>query len=684
MGTADSAGVPRVGETDTELVISFRDGITYALLRRPAVQMAIFAFVLSAAAFFINAFNFPYFEADEGTYLSQAWAFSQSGQLSPYYYMYDHVPGAWIMISVWSSMLGGLSTFGTSVDTGRFIMGLLQIASGILVAVIVFRLSRSRIAAAAAVIFFALSPLGIYFHRRVLLDNVMVFWLLLAILGLIFCLEQRRFILAAITGLMLGMALISKEPAIVFFPATALGLVFGVHSWRRGLGLAATAMVSSLAPVVPYVVYAWGRNEFFPGAGVSLIGSFFWQTGRGAGSAGPSALPADIVGWLFRDSLTLYAGLAAVVITPLLIVFSKSDRRGLLMSLFAVSYIVFLLAWHNVLELYIVPLLPFLAICIGLGFPAAARILQRGFKTRGQYVNIALGAILLVPAWFLIDGARVAFTADQTLPQRQATEWIRNNVPMTGFVVIDNYDWVDLHDPAFGKTVPGAHYYWKVVTDPTIRQDWLGNDWQRIDYLAVTPQMLNDIKSQNMTLLKNAYDHSTVEASFQGAGWQVEIRRVHKLSQAARGVWGFEDGQNSAWQIEQSADVAPAKSLEVKQDKVHSGQYALELNALLNNGAKNSIAEKSERLGDQVSAWVYLPPSAPAGIWVLPYLLDSRWQWQNGGGVVLKPGEWVKVSWKPDANKTIWPVQKAGFMFGANNGYVGPIYIDDISLNGSQ
>ena len=48
-----------------------------------------------------NMFGFPYFENDEGTYLSQAWSLLNQGQLSPYTYWYDHPPLGWMLVAAW-------------------------------------------------------------------------------------------------------------------------------------------------------------------------------------------------------------------------------------------------------------------------------------------------------------------------------------------------------------------------------------------------------------------------------------------------------------------------------------------------------------------------------------------------------------------------------------------------------
>ena len=80
---------------------------------------AAFRFIVKHRAFFIlatllvyatylhgtNMFNFPYYESDEGTYTSQAWAVVTEGTLAPYTYWYDHPPLGWLVIAGWFSIL---------------------------------------------------------------------------------------------------------------------------------------------------------------------------------------------------------------------------------------------------------------------------------------------------------------------------------------------------------------------------------------------------------------------------------------------------------------------------------------------------------------------------------------------------------------------------------------------------
>src|ERR1043165_3503231 len=92
------------------------------LRMEPAVLASLIAVGLVSHG--LNMFQFPSFTGidDEGIYASQAWAILREGQLSPYTYVYDHVPGGWILLAVWMAITGGPHAFGGAIDSGRVLM----------------------------------------------------------------------------------------------------------------------------------------------------------------------------------------------------------------------------------------------------------------------------------------------------------------------------------------------------------------------------------------------------------------------------------------------------------------------------------------------------------------------------------------------------------------------------------
>ncbi len=211
----------------------------YLWLVRHREWLLIAAILLAAALLHgINMFHFPYYEDDEGTYMSQAWAIVKEGLLAPYTYIYDHAPVGWILIALWTSLTGGFHTFGSVIDSGRVFMLLLQLGSTFMVYRIGRSLSNSVLVATIVVMLFALSPYGIYFHRRVLLDNITTFWMLLSILLLVSQrLSLKRVWLSATA---LGISVLSKELTIFLIPALAYLVYVGnfsppAHCWEVAL-----------------------------------------------------------------------------------------------------------------------------------------------------------------------------------------------------------------------------------------------------------------------------------------------------------------------------------------------------------------------------------------------------------------------------------------------------------------
>src|SRR5579884_3557969 len=130
----------------------------------------IVGLLVSAVAHALNMFNFPRYELDEGTYISNAWAILH-GQLSPYAYGYGHPPLAWIQIAAWLGATGSLFSFGDAINSGRVLMLLYSLGCALLVYLIIRRLDGSRSAALLAMVIFSLSPISLTYQRQVLLDN---------------------------------------------------------------------------------------------------------------------------------------------------------------------------------------------------------------------------------------------------------------------------------------------------------------------------------------------------------------------------------------------------------------------------------------------------------------------------------------------------------------------------------
>lgn len=495
------------------------------------IIIVIILLLISGLAHGVNMLHFPYYENDEGVYVSQAWSIVTSGKLAPYTYWYDHAPAGWILLALWAQLTGGFFTFGMSVNSGRVLMLVLHVISTYFLYRIARRLAGSPLAGIVAALFFALSPLGIYFQRRVLLDNIMTFWVLFSFYLLsIPKLKLRHIILSSIT---FGIAILSKENAIFFIPGFLVYLIFNSTYKHKRLAVVQWLTIAFLVTSL-YFLYAFLKNELFPygtllgGAKphVSLIDTFRFQLSRRGGDPTDpqSEFRRDLLKWINQDWLLMLTGAVTTSGTLLLSLYKRHYVAAVLLAIF---FIYFLARGGEVIEFYVVPLIPIFGIVTGIVLTDLLRIVGR-FKPR-----LSLAIAITIPV--LLTGYYVFFhhnnrgfniyTTDQTKAQIDAITWMRQNIADTSVVVIDNYGYVDLHaadNP--GKDVyPHAEWYWKVDRDSSIKADVLHNNPASIDYIAMTPQMESDLFTANLSLLDAAFKQSKPVERIWHDGWGVEF-----------------------------------------------------------------------------------------------------------------------------------------------------------------
>ena len=505
--------------------------------------------VVAALAHGINMLHFPYYETDEGTYMAQAWAIIHEGQLAPYTYWYDHAPLGWIQIAIWSVVTGGFYTFGTPVDSGRVLMLLMQLASTLMVYRIGRKVSGSVLAASIAALSFALSAYGIYYHRRVLLDNICAFWMLLSILVV----AEERVSLKRVwlSGVALGFSMLSKELTAFLVPVLAYLVYDRANRSQRGFAtLGWLAIAGSI--VSAYFLMAILRGELFPtgtllggtSPHVSLLGSLQTQAARGK-DGGLFDLHSGFWSatrqWAHAEPFLVVVGGISAILSCFAF---RRDRLMALLGLATLSLVAFLARGGIVIGFYLVPLLPLLALNAGLVINAVVRRAIAPLKSWGQ-IGFALGRAsqilvgacclaLLLPGY---DNPQLGFQSDhfvlwnnsQADAQQQSVQWVLQHVPANSPIIIDDYMWIDLHDPANGaKGFPYAEWHWKVDLDPAIQKGVFHDNWRTADYVVTTPQMLSDMHVGDLKLVTAAVQHSTVIAHFDTGGWPIDVRRVNK------------------------------------------------------------------------------------------------------------------------------------------------------------
>lgn len=499
----------------------------------------------------VNMLGFPYYETDEGTYMAQAWAVATKGELAHYTYWYDHAPVGWMQIALWTKLTGGFHTFGSVIDSGRVLMLIVQVASTWMLYRITRSVSGSATAATVASLLFALSAYGIHYHRRVLLDNIAAVWMLAAFYPLLTGkLTLRRVWFSAAA---LAVSILSKEVGVFLTPVMTLLVWQRADKTNRWFAVA--GWLSICASIVSlYVLLAVLKHELLPAptladgtkAHVSLIETLQFQASRGK-DGGFKDLDSrfwEVTRMWMRDDPVLTVG--GTVSAALFLVLAWWRRTLGILGLATFAFWLFLGRGGEVLDFYLVPLLPLLALNVGVvvgwvgdGVARAVSGWGRLLASGGKALRVALAVLCLSGTAAGYSSARLGLAEDPTLPwtgdpttgQRLAVDWVERNIDPESYMIIDQSAWLDLHDRADGgPEFVNAHWYWKLDTDASVGKEFQ-SDWRYADYVLATPQVSRDAAQEPMPIVRGALENSTAIERFDTGDWAVEIRWVHKLQQ---------------------------------------------------------------------------------------------------------------------------------------------------------
>jgi 4-amino-4-deoxy-L-arabinose transferase-like glycosyltransferase len=515
-----------------------------------AAALIVLSVVSGAATHAYHLFLYPLYTTDEGIYTEQAWSVLHQARLSPYTYFYDHAPVGWLMIAGWAEILPGqLETFGNAINTGRVLMLLIHLANIYFLFQITRRLTGSLTAAVVACFLFSFSPLAVFYQRKVLLDNVMVFWILLS-LHLVLR-RDGRIVTAMLAGLSLGLAVITKENAVFFVPVLAYLLHSQVEGDTNRRFAKSYWDLAAIGPVSVYALYATLKNELIPSRlnfdlanppadHVALLYTIWWQLHRSQGTIlDPHSLfwQFSLGTWLPKDRFILIAGTIAMLICLFVGLRNRQRRFGLLVvSLLALSYTVYLIRGSVMLDFYVIPLLPFLAMNVGALAGVALKPLPGPLRVPPI---AALIAVLALPFGGYVqvrnDRHQIALHDLYQLPltsvQYEEVGYVRQHIPPNSRIIIDDDIWPELHDRQ--PYYPYAHSHWKAAGDPDVRDKLFHKDWRNVDYIVMSNKMRIAMEQNNgdgnESWIMDAIDqHSTRVWSVQRGDVELEIYRIQE------------------------------------------------------------------------------------------------------------------------------------------------------------
>lgn len=516
-----------------------------ALFAKANASTLLLIIAISLIAHSINMFGYPAYREDEGTYISQAWTVMTQGKLAAYTYWYDHAPGGWLLMAGWHALTGGIDIAGVTVNAGRIFMAVLQVISTVLLYNIAFNLTKRKDAAVVAALLFSLTPLAIISHRRVLLDNIMVFWFLTSLYLLTKPIRLRYVIVSAIA---FAIAVLTKESAAVFFPVMLAIVYFHSHKNNRHFAVVIWASIVLLIGSY-YPLFAVLKGELFPSGTrfggdsphVSLIEALRFHSTRSGGfflDQGSSFRFSLENSWFPYSPIFLVLGAAATLLH--LIQYKK--KWPLFIALLTLVQGLFIIR-GLVLDWYIIPLLPLFSLSISFLFAdIASRFQNREYAYR--QVRYAMAGFIVLILAFQISAKLYIFTLDQTKNQVLAIDWVKNNIEKDDTILIDNYAFMDLNADIDDITKTNIHYYWKADTDPLIKGYLLKDDWNSVDYLLFTPALTRSIYQDDLPIVRNAFEKSFVVKRFNhydilNEGYPVEIREVNNKNGTLRKSWSW-------------------------------------------------------------------------------------------------------------------------------------------------
>ncbi|MEW5808015.1 MAG: glycosyltransferase family 39 protein [Actinomycetota bacterium] len=486
----------------------------------PSIPIALVLMALTALLRLINIAGSPIRLDDEGTYVAQAFAVSQWGELAHYTYWYDHPPGGWLQIAAWMTLTG--PGFGpNAVTAGRYLMVVAAVISAGLVWLLARRVGLPRWAAAAAVAVLAVSPLAISLGRSVYLDNLAVAWLLGALV--LICSPRQR--LSAMFGaaLCFGVAVLTKETMLLFVPVVAWLVWLKAAPATRRYALAVFGAVCALV-ISTYVLMAVVRGELIPGPGhVSLwegVKFQLWQReSSGSLSEAGSLKRHTIDEWLRLDPV-LPLTAAPVALGGLLIQRLRPFAVGLLILVLAVVRPGYLPVPFVISAVPLVALLT-----AGIAAAVVQRVGQMARQPSTHWMRSAatlsvafLGA-LTATLW--VAGYRDVLGADDDAPMRQAQQWVSDNVSSRDRLIVDDAMWVDLVRD--GRDRRNVVWSYKVDTDEQV-QSAAPRGWSDYEWVISTPSMRANMPDSGV--LNDAISHARTVATFGERGNRVDVLHV--------------------------------------------------------------------------------------------------------------------------------------------------------------
>ncbi|MEP0824150.1 MAG: phospholipid carrier-dependent glycosyltransferase [Nitrososphaera sp.] len=477
---------------------------------------------LSSFTHLWNPTGFPDLFFDEGIYMRRAVHFLEYGTPQEAFF-HDHPFFGQIFLAGALAVIGYPDSLNPTKDVQsieslylapRVLMGLLAIIDTFLIYKISEKRYDSKVALIAAILF-AVMPVT-WFVRRILLDSILLPFFLTSILFAVYLKDsdttdygrnkRRRYVLIALSGAFLGLAIFTKLPIVTFVPLVGY-LVYSNGSkklWSIGLWIIPVVLIPLLWPLESI---ATGQFDLW-------VRDVLWQANRDSDRIGALVVPLSII-----DPVLLAVGSAGIVYSAI--------KRDILILLWLLPFLLFLSFVGYVQYFHIIPIIPVFCVAAALLINSLASRARNNAAKR----NIARIGILLPVALFGFVSTVLLITTDTTSAQLEAAAFVLSLADdgHTSIIASPIYSWMYIYvfdvDNTFRDYLDVLYYPIQTEKIIVVSDNHLENDLDIGEKLRQAYSDTHAIRTFEGNVLNydlEQYPYTSMNKNYEGS--RIEIR----------------------------------------------------------------------------------------------------------------------------------------------------------------
>jgi 4-amino-4-deoxy-L-arabinose transferase-like glycosyltransferase len=387
------------------------------------------------------------YDPDEPDFVNRAFRMLATGDLDPGWFGHPGTTTMYAFLLAFAAygraLGGGVAELGAAFradPSGWFLVArcvVLAFAAGTLA--LTWRLARRVAGPAAALLavgLLAVAPLHVQFSRIARPDVQMTFFVVAALLCALGIVERGRWRDYLATGFCLGLAAVTKYPALVFALPVVLAHALGEagrggRPWHRLPRLAGAGGATLAGAFV-------GSPWLFFSAGVALRDVMGEARGYHLGATSEGFLPS--LGWYLGGPLLAELGIlaAALALAGAWAAVRRRDGRALVVAAAPVAFVLAISALTLRWERWVLPAVPFACVLAGLGLDEVRRALAAlGGRRLAAAGAVAVAAVaVLGPALNSVPWTVAAARGDT---RDFAWRWLDAHVAPGSRILVEAY-----------------------------------------------------------------------------------------------------------------------------------------------------------------------------------------------------------------------------------------------------